>query len=112
MPVLGNELVWGCGFTMYSVIMGHLGTDAVAANSVANVVKNLIACFCMGRGSGGGIIVGNELGRGELEKAREYGRRLCEMSIISGLLSGLLLLALSPAIMRAASLSAQAEDYL
>lgn len=112
MPVLGNELVWGCGFTMYSVIMGHLGTDAVAANSVANVVKNLIACFCMGLGSGGGIIVGNELGRGELEKAREYGRRLCEMSIISGLLSGLLLLALSPAIMRAASLSTQAEDYL
>lgn len=25
LPVLGNELVWGCGFTMYTVIMGHLG---------------------------------------------------------------------------------------
>ena len=33
-PVLGNEFVWGVGFTMYSVIMGHLGTDAVAANSI------------------------------------------------------------------------------
>lgn len=41
-PVLGNELVWGGGFTMYSVIMGHLGTDAVAANSIANIVKNII----------------------------------------------------------------------
>ena len=41
LPVLGNELVWGGGFTMYSVIMGHLGTDAVAANSIANIVKNL-----------------------------------------------------------------------
>ena len=30
LPVLGNELVWGGGFTMYSVIMGHLGTDAVS----------------------------------------------------------------------------------
>ena len=28
LPVLGNELVWGGGFTMYSVIMGHMGTDA------------------------------------------------------------------------------------
>lgn len=111
-PVLGNELVWGCGFTMYSVIMGHLGSDAVAANSIANVVKNLIACFCMGLGSGGGIIVGNELGRGELGKAREYGRKLCRMSVISGLASGLVLLALSPLILMAASLSPQAAQYL
>lgn len=27
MPVLANELVWGCGFTMFSAIMGHLGSD-------------------------------------------------------------------------------------
>lgn len=52
MPVLGNEIVWGVGFTMYSVIMGHLGSDAVAANSVANIVKNLVACFGIGLGSG------------------------------------------------------------
>ena len=39
-PVLGNEIVWGVGFTMYSVIMGHLGSDAVAANSIANIAKN------------------------------------------------------------------------
>ena len=70
LPVLGNELVWGCGFTMYSVIMGHLGTDAVAANSIANIVKNLIACFCLGLGSGGGIIVGNELGAGRPARGR------------------------------------------
>lgn len=39
MPMLGDYLVWGCGFTTYSVIMGHLGSDAVAANSIANIVK-------------------------------------------------------------------------
>ena len=55
-PVLGNELVWGCGFAMYSVIMGHLGSDAVAANSVANVVKNLVVCVCLGIGTGGGVL--------------------------------------------------------
>ena len=39
LPMLGDYLVWGVGFTMYSVIMGHLGNDAVAANSIANIVK-------------------------------------------------------------------------
>lgn len=80
-PVLGNEIVWGVGFTMYSVIMGHLGTDAVAANSIANIAKNLIACFCLGLASGGGIMVGNELGAGQLETAKIYGRKLCKMAM-------------------------------
>ena len=95
-PVLGNMLVWGGGFTMQSVIMGHLGSDAVAANSVTNIVKNIIACFCLGLGSGGGIIIGNELGAGCLETAKNYGRRLCVMSTISGVLSGVLLLVVIP----------------
>ncbi len=111
-PVLGNEIVWGVGFTMYSVIMGHLGSDAVAANSVANIVKNLIACFCLGLGSGGGIMVGNELGAGKLELAKEYGRRLCKLSVLCGAASGLLLLAISPLILAVTDLSDAATGYL
>ncbi len=112
LPVLGNELVWGCGFTMYSVIMGHMGSDAVAANSIANIVKNLVVCFCLGVGSGGGIIVGNELGAGREALAREYGGRLCKISVISGIISGLFILAISPLILRFSSLSAEALHYL
>lgn len=111
-PVLGNEIVWGVGFTMYSVIMGHLGSDAVASNSITNIVKNLIACFCLGLGSGGGIMVGNELGAGRLDAARDYGSRLCILSILCGVLSGLFLLAVSPAIVQIAGLTPQASGYL
>ena len=112
LPVLGNELVWGCGFTMYSVIMGHLGTDAVAANSIANIVKNLLVCFCLGVGNGGSIIVGNELGAGRLSRAKEYGAKLCKISVISGVASGLFLLMLSPVIQHFVTLSEQASFYL
>lgn len=111
-PVLGNELVWGGGFTMYSVIMGHLGTDAVAANSIANIVKNLIASLAMGIGNGGAIIVGNELGAGKLEKAKLYGGKLCRIAVISGICSGIFLLAVSPAVLLVSDLSPTAEEYL
>lgn len=111
-PVLGNEIVWGVGFTMYSVIMGHLGSDAVAANSIANIVKNLVACFCLGLGSGGGIMVGNELGAGRLDKAKEYGGRLCRLSVLCGAASGIVLLALSPLILAVTDLSVTANAYL
>lgn len=112
LPVLGNELVWGCGFTMFSVIMGHMGSDAVAANSIAGIVKNLAVCFCLGVGSGGGIIVGNELGAGRMALAKEYGSRLCRVSIISGIISGLFVLVISPVILHFSSISGQALYYL
>lgn len=110
--ILGNELAWGLGFTMYSVVMGHMGSDAVAANSVANIAKNLLVCFCIGIANGGSILVGNELGAGRLSQAREYGGRLCRMAIISGVLSGTLLLLLSPVIVRFSGLGGQAVEYL
>lgn len=112
LPILGNQLAWGCGFTMYSVVMGHMGSDAVAANSIANITKSLMVCFCLGVANGGSIIVGNELGAGNLALAKEYGRKLCRMSVLSGVVSGGLLLAFSPLILHFASLNSQAEEYL
>ncbi len=111
-PVLGNEIVWGLGFTMYTVIMGHLGSDAVAANSIANIVKNLVVCFCTGLGNGGGIMVGNELGTGKLDNAKIYGGKLCRLSIGCGLISGVMLAALSPLIFAVTDLSGTANHYL
>jgi putative MATE family efflux protein len=112
-PVLANELVWGCGFTMFTVIMGHLGKDAVAANSYANIVKNLISCFCLGIGAGSGIIIGNELGSGELETAKQDGNRLVGLAVLSGALSGVLILCLTPFILsHVGQLTADAQGYL
>ena len=112
-PVMANELVWGCGFTMFSVIMGHLGSDAVAANSIANIVKNIVACMCLGIGTGSGILVGNELGRGALDRAREYGGRLCRIAVAAGAVSGAVLLVCSPLVqLLAVILSEQAHEYL
>ena len=111
-PVLGNEIVWGVGFTMSSVIMGHMGADAVAANSIASVAKNLLICFCIGIGSGGGIMIGNELGAGNLEKAKQYGDRIAKLSVLSGILTGGFLLCISPLILQYTDLTAQAEEYL
>ena len=41
LPALGNDISWSVAFSMYSVILGHLGTDAVAANSLVTVVRNI-----------------------------------------------------------------------
>ena len=112
MPVLGNEIVWGVGFTMSSVIMGHMGSDAVAANAIASTAKNLLICFCIGIGSGGGIMIGNELGAGNLDRAKLYGDRIAKLSILSGVATGGILLYISPLILKYAGLTPQAGEYM
>ena len=47
LPALGNDLSWGVAFSMYSVILGHLGSDAVAANSLVVVVRNIGTCCAL-----------------------------------------------------------------
>ena len=111
-PLLINNLAWGIGFSMYSVIMGHLGTDAVAANGIANISKNLVVCFCLGLGNAGSIIVGNHLGADRLQEAKEVGETLTKTAIIAGIVSGLVLIALSPFITKMVDLTPTARGYL
>ncbi len=111
-PVLGNNLVWGIGFTMYSVILGHMGSDATAANSIANIVKNLAICICQGVSSASAVLVGAELGKENLEKAKQYGSKFCKISLASGIISGLVVLAVIPFVPLFDSISLTAQGYL
>ncbi len=110
---LANMVIWGLGQTAFSVIIGHLGSDAVAANSLANIVKRLCLSFCMGVGNGSSVIVGHELGADHLDKAKEYAAKLLRLSVLLGIISGAILLALTPAIVGIAStISDTARHYL
>lgn len=111
-PLLINQLGWGCGVTMYSVIMGHLGSDATAANSIASIVRSMIASFCWGISAGVGIIIGGMLGRGEFDDAKKAGGSFVRFSIVTGVVSGLLILAFTPLILHVIHLEPQSQYYL
>lgn len=55
LPVLAASLVWGIAYVLYSVIMGHMGSDAVAANSITSIAKSLLSCLI--RGVTGGLLM-------------------------------------------------------
>nr|WP_074717670.1 MATE family efflux transporter [Ruminococcus flavefaciens] len=112
LPLMGGSLFWGVGFTSYTAIIGHIGTDAAAANSVASVVRDLICCICNGIGSAAGIIVGNELGAGKLDTGKAYGIKLKNISFVIGFLSTALVLAVTPVVVNAVKLTDEARSYL
>lgn len=112
LPLMGGSLFWGVGFTSYTAIIGHMGTDAAAANSVAAVVRDLICCACNGVASAAGIMVGNELGAGNLELGKAYGIKLKNISYVIGFASMALVLALTPLVVRMVLLTDAARSYL
>lgn len=112
LPAVGNDLVWSVGFSMYSVILGHLGSDVVAANSIVSVVRNLGSVFCFAIGSATGIILGQILGENRSEDAKRAGHTLLRMSIIAGVIGGMVVLVLTPFVMDTVSLTDSAMDYL
>ena len=112
LPLLGASLFWGVGFTSYTAIMGHMGSDAAAGNAVASVVRDLVCCACNGIGSAAGIMVGNALGAGDLERGKAYGIRLRNISWVIGFASTALVLAVTPLVVRMVILTEEARSYL
>ena len=112
LPALANDLSWSVAFSMYSVILGHLGTDAVAANSLVVVVRNFGTVLCFGTASAGGILLGNVMGENDMERAKEYASKLLKLTVITGAIGGVLVLIATPFVLHFASLTETAMHYL
>lgn len=112
LPALGNDLSWSVAFSMYSVILGHLGTEAVAANSLVTVVRNVGSVFCFAIASAGTILLGRVMGQEELEKSKSYASRMLKMTVVAGAVGGVIVLAVTPFVLRFAFLNDTAMHYL
>ncbi|MEG1256147.1 MATE family efflux transporter [Clostridium sp.] len=90
-PVLISDFILVIGLNMLAVIMGRMGADMVAANSITAIVQQLATVFLMGVSSSSGVIIGNTVGSGDYKKAEEYGKIFLVLSIIIGVLAGILI---------------------
>ena len=112
LPMLGSALAWGLGFSMHSLIMGHLGSDATAAASITSVIQEIITCICKGISAGSGIIIDKLLGQSLFDKARLYGRKFCHISLWVGVIHIGLLCVIGPVLTRFFLLTETAKHYL
>lgn len=112
LPILGACLLWGVGFTSYTAFLGHMGTDAAAANSISAVIRDLACCLCNGIQVAGGIILGNELGSGNLSSAKKHGIRLARLSVLLGIGTTLVVLLTILPIINFMTLTQEAKSLL
>lgn len=93
-PVLCNEMLWSIGSTMLSVIMGHMGSSFVAANSICQVIFQCTSVINQGVGQAAGVMAGNTIGEGKYKRARNQSLTLFVLSIGFGIVSSLVMFAI------------------
>ena len=111
-PVILNEMMWGLGSTANTAVIGHLGSAAVAANSVAQVARQLATVVAFGVSNATAIYLGKTIGAKEFHLAKEYGKRFLWLSIITGAVGGGIILIAAPIANHVMTLSQEAQGYL
>lgn len=91
-PVMLQGFVWGGAMAVLSAIMGRLGSDVVAANSVASSIQSLATVASFGLAEAGCILLGHSLGKGKLAQAKKDSRTLLKVSVGAGVVCCLLML--------------------
>ncbi|MCH5249472.1 MAG: MATE family efflux transporter [Lachnospiraceae bacterium] len=95
-PLLINETLWASGMAMLSQCYSVRGLNVVAGLNISNTINNLFSISFVSLGSAVAIIVGQLLGAGKMEEAKDTANKLIAFSV--ALCSGLavIMLLLSP----------------
>ena len=112
LPVVLNEVMWGLGTSANTAVLGHMGSSAVAANSVAQVARQLATVVSFGLSSATAIYLGKTIGEKKFDHARAYAKRFIILSVVMGVIGGALILIASPVVISFLSLSAASRYYL
>lgn len=111
-PVTLNELFWGTGSSMNSVIIGHIGTSVVSANSVAQVTRQLAMVIAMGIANATAIMLGKQIGAGDIQGADYNSKRFIKITMIAALAGAVVIQIVRPIAMATLNLTEEAQGYL
>ena len=96
MPLMYNEILWAAGTAILNQCYSMRGLEAVAATNISSTIFNVFNVVYMALGVAVGIVVGQKLGAGEMEEARETDTRMIVFAVLSCLGLGVLLFATAP----------------
>jgi putative MATE family efflux protein len=82
LPVTVNEIVWSIGISTYNFIYGRIGTEAVAAVSIAGTIENLAFVPFVGLAHAAAVMIGHRVGAEEEAKAFDYAKRFWRMVVL------------------------------
>ena len=99
-PLVINEFFYSLGMVLIVQCYSVRGISAVAAFNIVNTIANVCFVVNIACGNAIAIIVGQKLGAGKIEEARETDIQIIVFSFIINILIGLLLFVFCPLLPR------------
>ena len=96
LPLLVNEILWSLGMTFINQFYSTRGLNAVAALNITGTAWNLFCVLMFAMGNAVSIMVGQRLGAGEMEEARDVDRKLIFLTEVLHVFIGLAMILCSP----------------
>jgi len=96
LPLICSDTMLALGLNMQGVILGHMSREIVAARSIVLVLSQFVTVFNTGISNASGVVVGNTIGEGDLDRAYKEGRTYILLAIMIGLVGLVLLLLIYP----------------
>lgn len=91
LPLLCNEILWSISIALISQSYSTRGIIAIAAINITTTVTNFFMIVCYAMGNSISIVVGQQLGAGEIEKAKDYDLKMLFMNFVMCLAIGIVL---------------------
>lgn len=88
LPLMLNETLWAAGIAMINQAYSLKGLDVVAANNISQTFFNIFSVAFHSVGVAISIILGQILGSGDGEKAKDYAKKLITFSVIVSVIVG------------------------
>ena len=98
-PVMGNELFWGLGNSLLTVVLGHMtiSVEFLAANAVMGNLNRLFLVVCFGLGAATAVMVGKAIGEGQSrEDLMALSKTLSWVTVVVGTVLAVIALVLVP----------------
>lgn len=89
-PVIANEFMWGLGVTMYSLVYGRMGDEAVASITITQNVEQICVVIFQGLSAATAVILGNELGANKLKEAEKHAKSFFVLQLMFTVVMGII----------------------
>lgn len=109
-PLLVNEILWSLGMTFINQFYSSRGLNAVAALNINGTAFNLFCVIMFAMGSAVSIMVGQRLGAGKIEEARDVDRKLIFLTEVIHVIIGAAVILAAPLIPRLYNVSEEVRD--
>lgn len=91
LPLITSNTIWGLAMSAQTAILGHMGSDAIAANSIATTIFQVVSVLSYGSANASGVVIGKTVGEGDIPRVKAYTKTLQILYIFIGLATGAVL---------------------